>query len=142
MSQTRAEFGHLVHLVDTLASDVVESVEVGFVGWYYNAVLLCGNGDDCFKDCALAVLNPLSHGVKVGRVVDSRRENAFVILALAFAVELLPPFAEEMELGVVVHQNFDFLAVAVEGVACHGVFLCGSIATVEGGFLHCTRTAD
>ena len=90
MGQTSAQFGHLVHVVDTLAGYVVKAVEVVAVGGYHHCAVLLSDGNDRLKDDALAVLNPLSHGVEVGGVVDSRGEYAFVVLALTFTVELFP----------------------------------------------------
>ena len=61
VSQTGAEFCHLVHLVNALASDVIEAVEVGIVGGNNHLVALLLNSDDCLEDGALAILNPLTH---------------------------------------------------------------------------------
>ncbi len=112
-------------MVDTLAGYVVKAVEVVAVGGYHHCAVLLLDGNDRLEDDALAVLNPLSHGVEVGGVVDSRGEYAFVVLALTFAVELFPPFAEEVEFGMVIYEYLDFLAVAIEGVAGLGIELCG-----------------
>ena len=59
-----------------------------------------------------------------------------MVFALAFAVELLPPFAEEVELGIVVDQNLNFLAGLVECVA--GLRLCERcvVFAFESGTLH------
>ncbi len=74
--------------------------------------------------------------MEVGCVVDRCRENAFAVFAFAFAIELLPPFAEEVEFRVVVYENLDFLAGAVEGVASFGVCERLSVCAVDCGLCH------
>ena len=95
------------------------------------------------EDGAFAVLNPLAHGVEVCREVDRGREDALAVFAFALTVELLPPFAHEMELRLEVGQDFDFLSGAVDGVANGGilggdVFLEGNIGA--SGFFHVGST--
>ena len=77
-----------------------------------------------FKDAALTFLNPLAHGVEVGGEVYSSREDAHAILTFTFAIKLLPPFVHEVELRLIVHEDFDLLASAVEGIANSSVLCC------------------
>ena len=70
-----------------------------------------------FKDGAFAILNPLAHRVKVGGKVDRRRENTQVVFALAFAIELFPPFCKVVQTRAEVHQNFNLLAALIERIA-------------------------
>ena len=54
--------------------------------------------------------------MEVGGEVARCREDALVLLALALAIELLPPFSNEVELRLVVHHDLDFLTSAIESV--------------------------
>ena len=67
--------------------------------------------------------------MEVGGEVDGSGEDALLVLAFGLAVELFPPFGEEVELGVEVDEDFNFFAGAVECVACHGV-CCGEVSGV------------
>ncbi len=100
-----AELGHLVHFVHALPSQEVEPVEVFPVAGHAEVAVGRFDGEDGLEDGALAVLYPLPHGVEVGGEVYGCGENAFVPLAPAFAVELLPPLADVVELGVVVGEG-------------------------------------
>ena len=121
VGQLGAELGHLVHLVHVLAGQEVQAVQVLFVRGHLQAVIGLLHGDDCLVDAAFAFLNPLAHAVQVGGEVHGGGEDAFVLLALGFAVQLLPPFADIMQFRVEVHEDFNFLAVLVELVACGGI---------------------
>jgi lysyl-tRNA synthetase, class II len=67
----------------------------------------------------ITFLNPLTHRVKVGSEVARCRENTLTILTLALTVELLPPFAHEVELWLIVNQDFNLLAsLCIESVTC------------------------
>ena len=77
--------------------------------------------NDRLEDRPLALLDPLAHGVEVGGEVDSGGEEAAVVLALALAVELLPPLANVVQLGVEIGQDLDLLAAAIERLAGGGV---------------------
>ena len=66
MSQTSAQLCHLVNVVNALAGEEVQTVEVLLViGEEHGAVGFL-NADDCLVDGALAFLNPLTHRVEVG----------------------------------------------------------------------------
>ena len=91
MGNLSAELGHLVDLIDTLASEEVETIEVLLVRRNnYGAVGIL-DGDDGLEDGTLTLLDPLAHGVKVGGEIDRGREDSLVVLAFRFAEELLPP---------------------------------------------------
>ena len=126
MSNLGAQFGHLVDLIDTLASEEVETIEILFVGRNYNGAVGILDGDDCFEDGTLAFLDPLAHGVKVGGEIDRSREDALVVLTLGFTEELLPPLGHIVELGLIVHQNLCLLAELIEGIANCSI-LCSRI---------------
>ncbi len=140
MGEAGAEFCHFVYFVDAFSGNVVEAVEVGFVNRDTDFVVALGYRKNCLEDCALAVLNPLAHRVKVGSEVYRSGENAFVVLAFAFAVELFPPFCEEVKFGIEVYKDFDFLACTVEGVAGHGICKSHVAVAVEGSFCHSGST--
>ena len=145
VGQLRAEFGHLVHLVHAATFEEVEAVEVFLVvGEEHGVAGLC-HRDDGLEDGALAVLNPLAHGVEVGGEVDGSGEDALASLAFAFAIELLPPFVHGVELGLIVGQDFDLLASVVEGIA-EGSIACGEVFGERHfgsrGLLHVGSTLD
>ena len=72
-------------------------------------------------DGAFALLNPLSHGMQVGREVYGGGEDTFVFFAFGLAVKLFPPFAHVVQLGVEVYENFNLFTVPVELVAGSGI---------------------
>ncbi len=82
--------------------------------------------------------------MQVGRQGDAGREDALALLAFALAVELLPPLAHVLQLGLVGGQNLDLLALLVEHVA-HGRIdgrgILGKGHAVSRGPLHVLRTA-
>lgn len=41
-----------------------------------------------------------------------------MVLALAFAVKLFPPFSEVVELGIVVYEDLNLLSGLIKGVTC------------------------
>ena len=98
-----AKLRHLVDLINTTRCNVIESVKVSFVRRDNNVVSLVNDRDNGFKDSAFTVLNPLSHRVKVCRVIDRSGENAFVVFALRFTVKLFPPFSEEVKFRIIVN---------------------------------------
>ena len=117
VGELRAEFGHLVHLIDVLAGHEVEAVQVGVVGRNYDGVLGLFDGDNRLEDGAFAVLNPLAHRVQVGREIDGSGEDSLVVFTLALAVELFPPLGDVVQLRVEVAENLDLLARLVKFVA-------------------------
>ncbi len=75
------------------------------------------HADDSLEDGALALLNPLAHRVEVGGEVNAGGIDTQVVLALALAIELLPPLCHEVQFGLVVGQNLYLLASLVERIA-------------------------
>ena len=125
MSQPCTQLGHLVHLINTLASQEVQAVQILFVLREEQFLLGFLNRDDRLEDGALAILNPLSHGVQVGGEIDAGGEDALLVLAFRLTIELLPPFAHEVELRLVVHHDLNLLAVLVECIAYSGILSGG-----------------
>ena len=126
MGQTCAQFGHLVHLVNTLAGKEVQTIEIFLVSGEEQFVVRLLYADDGLVDGAFTLLNPLSHRVQVGGEIARSGEYTLVVLAFALAEELFPPFADEMELGLVVHHDFNLLAsLRVETVAHGSIDGCG-----------------
>ncbi len=125
MGEESAELSHLVDLVYTLASEVVEAVEVGVVGGDYDLLVGLCNGDAGLEDDALSLLNPLTHRVEVGGEVGASGEDALAVFAFRLAIELFPPLGEIVELRLEVDEDLGALAVAVEYVACGSVYACG-----------------
>ena len=139
MGDLGAELSHLVDLVDTLASEEVQAIEILFVGRNNHGAVGVLDGDDGLEDGAFAFLDPLAHRVQVGGEVDRSREDALVVLALRLAVELLPPFGHVMELGLIVDQNLGLLAKLIERVTNSSILGSGvlSIRNIDAsGLLH------
>ena len=141
MCHLGSEFRHLVHLVDTFACEVVYAVKVGCVHRHTMLYSRLCHRDYSLEDCALSVLNPLTHGVKVCREVYRCRENTFAVLTFAFSIKLFPPFGNIMKLGIEVDKNLYFLSAAVKGIAKTRIGLGDiGIGCVKSGFLHFSRT--
>ncbi|MOA07516.1 hypothetical protein D3C78_1272180 [compost metagenome] len=70
-----------------------------------------------FENVAVPFLDELTHRVKVSREINRCRENAFEVLALGLAEELLPPFGYKMQRRLIVHENFRYLAFTVQRIA-------------------------
>ena len=124
MCQSGAKLCHLVHVVNTLASEEVQSVEVLLVLREEHVAVWLLNADYGLEDGALAFLNPLTHRVQVGGEVARSREDALSVLALALAVELLPPLAHEMELWLIVDHDLNLLSSLIETVAYGCILGC------------------
>ena len=134
MSQTGAELSHLVHLVYTLALEEVQAVEVLIVVREEQLLVRSLNADDGLEDRALALLNPLTHRVEVGSEVAGSREDTLLVLALALAIELLPPLSEVVQLRLEVAYDLDLLAsLCVECLTCGSID--GSRVLVESHVL-------
>src|SRR5574344_393320 len=82
MGQLCTQFSHLVDLVNTFASQEVQSIKVLLVGRHFHLVVRSLDADNRLVDGALALLNPLAHRVKVGSEVNRSWEYTLVILAL------------------------------------------------------------
>ena len=86
-----------------------------------------------FKDGAFALLNPLSHGVEVGGEVHGSGEDSLSVLSFALAVELFPPFVHEVEFGLIVGEDFDFLSSLIESKSCGCILFCRVLVERYGG---------
>ncbi|EJX06228.1 hypothetical protein EVA_05664 [gut metagenome] len=117
MCQASTEFSHLVDFVHTAAFEEVQAIEVFFIMGEEHGVRSLFNGNHCFEDGAFAVLDPLTHRVEVGSQVNRCREDTLAVLTFALAVKLLPPFVHHVKLRLVVGEDFDLLAFAIECVA-------------------------
>ena len=80
---------------------------------------------DGFHQHPRSLLNVLTHGVQVGGELDGGGEDADAVLALALAVELLPPLGHEPEARLVACENFDGVALRIELLARGSVLPCG-----------------
>ena len=81
--------------------------------------------------------------MKVSGEVNAGREYALLVLTLGLTIELLPPFADIMQLGLVVHHDFDLLATLVERIAHSGILCCGILFhsdILATGLFHLLRT--
>ena len=83
--------------------------------------------------------------MQVGGEVAGGGEDTLVVLAFTLAVELLPPLAHEVELGLVVDENLDLLAGLLVECVAHGSILGGDIlgkgSVDAAGLLHILGTA-
>ena len=139
VSEESAEFSHLVHFVHTLTREEVETIEVFFIVREKHFVARSFHRNHRFKDATLAFLNPLTHGVEVGGEVYSSREDAYAIFTLTFAIELLPPFVHEVEFGLIVHEDFDFLTSTIKCIANSSV-LRSDVVLGAAFFFHISGT--
>ena len=130
MGNARAQLGHLVDLIDALTSQIVKAVEVGIIVRNHHRVLLSAHTDHRLKYGALTVLNPLAHRVEVGGVVDSGWKQCLVALALALAIQLLPPLGQVMQTGAEIHQYLNLLASAIQRVARLRIQSCSIIRSL------------
>ena len=119
--------GLFVDVAHLAAGQVVEPVEILVVGRDGDGRSGVVKEDNGLLQHADAVLDILAHGVQVRRQVDGGGEDALAVLALGLAVELLPPLRHEAERGLVGGQNFNILAVRVQGLAAHGVLPRGAV---------------
>ena len=119
MSQTCTELSHLVHLVNTLALEEVQTVEVLIVVREEQLLVRSLYADNSLEDRALALLNPLTHRVKVGSEVASCWEDTLLVLTLALTIELLPPLSEVVKLRLEVADDLNLLAsLSIESLTC------------------------
>ena len=143
MGHPGAELGHAVAVLHMFAGEVVQSVEVLFVAGNGHVALGFVDRDDGLEEHALAFLDILSHGVQVRRKDDGSGEDAFAVLAFAFAEELFQPLAEVLEFRIEAGEKFDLLAAVVQEVA-HGGVADGRVlgAGFRQGFLGVLGAAD
>ncbi len=65
--------------------------------------------------------------MKVSGVADTCREKAFAVFALAFAVELFPPFGNIVEIVKIVDKNFYSETGSRQNIARNGILGCRTI---------------
>ena len=103
----------LLFLVLSFISKEVQAVNVGRIVRDFKRITGVSNINNGFKHGTRAVLNELTERVQVGRENNGCREDTLLILSLTFAIQLLPPFSEEMKFRVIVHKNFNLLACLI-----------------------------
>ena len=136
MGQQGAPHGLLGHELEGLAGEEVEAVHV--VGVVGNGDAPAGLGElhHGLQQDALALLDVLAHGVEVGGELHAGGEEALALLALALAVELLPPLGKEAEGGLIAHQQLGGLAGLIEGVTGGGILPGGVVQAGDSQGLH------
>ena len=141
MGEDRAVHSALVDKVYILACQIVQSVQIHrlFVDDdLFPGLLYIENG---LEQDPVAVLDELSHGVQISGQVYGCREDAFLVLALALAVELFPPLRYIVQARLVVCQNLNGLALAQKDIShCrifHGVVVLECI--LECSLSSCRR---
>ena len=126
-------------LVEIAAGQVVQTVAVGGIGGNGIRSAIGSEGDDRLHQTAGAVLDVLAHGVQVGVIFHAGGVNAQPLLALALAVELLPPLGHHTEARLIAGEDLHGFAAAVQGltgggVLPAGVFLRAQIHVRQGFF--------
>ena len=129
MGEQRPVHGLTVDEVHRLSRKEVEPVAIRFVKGNDHLVLRGRKAHDGLHQHTLALLDVLAHRVEVCGEVDARWEKALFLLALALAVELLPPLGHEAERGLEAREKLHLFALTVELVA-HGGVLPGGIAVI------------
>ena len=129
VGEERAVHRLTVDEVHGFALKEVQAVAVDVVVRDGELVGIGGEADDRFQQRALALLDILTHGVQVGGEIDAGGEEALALLALAFAVELLPPLRHEAERRLEAGEQLDLFTGAVELVA-HGSVLPRGVGVV------------
>ena len=125
MGQQRAVHGLTGDEVHILAHQEVEAVAVGGIEGHLHLVFGGAEAHHGLEEVALTLLDVLTHGVEVSGELHAGGEETLVLLALALAVELLPPLGHEAEAGLVSGQHLDLIAGAVQGRAACGILPCG-----------------
>ena len=145
MSQTCTELCHLVHLVNTLALEEVQTVEVLIIVREEQLLVRSLYADNSLEDRALALLNPLAHRVKVGSEVASSWEDTLLVLTLALTIELLPPLSKVVKLWLEVAYNLNLLAcLSIESLTCSCIDSCRILLesyVLAASLLHVSRTS-
>ncbi len=124
----------LIDKVHRPAGKVVQSVQILFLFLQCNIqcrLLQLHNG---LIHNTGAVLDKLSHGMKICSQIDRRREDTFLILTLALPVELFPPLSHIVEDRLIICQHLNILALLMKNIAdCRIqdgiIFVDGSLQT-------------
>ena len=109
--------GLAVDVRHAAALEEVEAVDIRRVVADDDLVLRLFEQHDGLEEIAATVLNILAHRMQVGREDHGRREQALTVLALALAVELLPPLVHQRVGRLVADHDFGALALVVENIA-------------------------
>ena len=135
MGQDDRPHGLLGHKGHGLAGQEVQAVHVlGVVG--DDELALGGKLHHGLKHEPLALLDILAHGVQVGGKLHAGGEQALALLALALAVQLLPPLGEEPEAGLIAGQQLHLLTALVQSVAGSGILPGGVLSAAHGQVGH------
>ena len=132
MGKKGALHGLVPDIIHRLSGQEVQPVAVDLILGYQQLVLGSSQTDHSLKHDAPPGLDILAHGVKVRGELHAGGEEALAVLALALAVELLPPLGKEAEPGLITGQNFDFLTLGVQ-IAPGGGVLPGGVGVQTGG---------
>ena len=119
--QDGALHGLLVHEVHVLAFEIVQTVEIICRRNEFHGLFRGFHIQDGFEQIAHAILDVLSHGVQIRRKVHASRENALLILALGFSIQLFPPFGDKVQGRLVVHHDLGGTSFPEKGVADSGI---------------------
>ena len=136
MGQQRALHGAVPDEVHIGAGQEVQTVAVGLVPGHGQAVFRGAQAHHGLEHKALALLDVLAHGVEVRGELHAGGEQALVVLALALAVQLLPPLQHEAEGGVIAGQQLHGAAGAVQLVADGGIAPGGAVVGGLGAAVH------
>ena len=124
VSEKSSQHSGLLNGVEVNAREEVKTVDVVFIVGdleLYATVFNCDNG---LEEVSVTLLNELTEGVEVGGEDYGCGENSSVILALALAVELLPPLVEHFCIVLISYENFGNLTLAVKNVSDSGILVC------------------
>ena len=122
--------------MERLAREEVQTVAVHVVVRHDHLLVVGIEAHHGLEHQALALLDVLAHGVQVGGEVNARGEETLVVLALALAVELLPPLRHEAERRLKAGEQFRLLAGAVKCAADRGILPRGVGEIVGAAELH------
>ena len=117
MGQNGSVHGALVYEVHGLSGQIVQAVQIHRL--LPDLDFLPGglHVENRLEHDPRAVLDKLSHGVQVCSQIHAGREDSFLVLALALAVELLPPLGDIVYRRLIVGQDLHALALAQQDVA-------------------------
>ena len=140
MGQQRTVHGLLADKVHALARQEVQAVAVALVIGHGVFVLRGAEAHHRLEQVALTLLDVLAHGVQVGGKLHTGGEQALVLLALALAVQLLPPLGHKAEAGLIGRQQLDLLPGAVQLIPGAGILPGGiGVHVRQGTFAHHIR---
>ena len=145
MCELNTKLCHLVNLVQTLTCEEVQTIEICLVSLNLNLISRLLNRDDGLEECALTLLDILTHRVEIGSEGYRCREDTLAVLTLALAIKLLPPLVDVLQLWLIRAENLNLLARLVELEACSGILCCEVILeryTLGSSLLHSNSTCN